>query len=433
MRHRATVPTLARVPPEESAVAQLRLMTGRALALEPVRSAAIDQTRLGALAPLPRSLEASDAALLAAIVQHRLVDLLEPKAAVLGFSDQVREALATARAARRRALLVQQLELGEIQQSLSAAGIDSLVLKGLPLAVQTTGDPGARGAGDIDLLVSVTAVADVRHLLLARGLVAKPGYDVQPGTWAWRHVLAHSNSLSFEGALTNVDVHWRLDSTYDALPDAATVMARRATVDVGGFAVDALGPRDLLAQSCFHAAKDRWRWLRSLVDIYRLARLPESWEGRSVADLSDLERRTLTVAFAALGTPDDVPADLRLLNRPERRAPRYVAVALAAQRDPAQEAPIPGVETIRLLRYLRHAGASRRDLGHGLLAIAVPTRIVAGVSSRSAWTGVPAVLLRRLGRGLRDVVLRRRSAGPERPGGSSSAAPSEPPVLGSTR
>ncbi|NHA01554.1 hypothetical protein G5V59_21850 [Nocardioides sp. W3-2-3] len=67
------------------------------------------------------------------------------------------------------------------------AGIDHLVLKGPALAVQTTGDPTARGSGDVDLLVAPTDVEPALDRLLTAGWTCRAGSTVDRASWSWRH------------------------------------------------------------------------------------------------------------------------------------------------------------------------------------------------------------------------------------------------------
>lgn len=346
------------------------------------------------------------AELLFAVTRHRLIDLLDDHAAGLELPTPFAAPLAELRAAGRPLVMVQLLELGDLQAALADVGVPALVIKGLALAVQTTGDPAARGPGDIDLLIPPDAAEAAHAVLTERGWSLYPDEVVAPGTWAWRHVLRNACALAYLGPGSNVDLHWRLDTTVDALPAFEELWARREQVDLGGLAVQTLGRPDLLAQSSFHAAKDRWRWLRSLVDVHRLARLPEVWDG----PLHPLEVRTLAVTRAALGLPAGVPDDV--LARIDAVRPDQVRRALADQERPASRTNrTPGVESVLNLRYLVSASKTPRDLARSVVATTLPIRMVANVDSRTAWTGIPTTLLRRVRRLFRRTfALTRREA-----------------------
>lgn len=349
--------------------------------------------------------------LLFSVTRHRLLDLLDTHAEALGLPGALARPLAELRASGRRLLMVQLLEIGRVQGLLEAAGVPALVIKGLPLAVQTTGDPAARGPGDIDLLVPPGAAETVHRLLTSHGWALRTDAAVEPGTWAWRHVHRTTCALPYLGAAANVDLHWRLDTTTDALPEFAELWERREVVDLGGVAVATLGKGDLLAQTCFHAAKDRWRWLRSLVDVHRIAAMPEVWSGVGPGSLRHLELRTLAITQAALGLPAQVPVSVLAEMGAVPAGP--VRRALADQERPAPKSlATPGVESALNLRYLVAASHTPRDLTRSVVATTLPVKMVAGVHSRTAWTGIPATLWRRLRRlGRRTFAWARGTSG----------------------
>lgn len=336
-----------------------------------------------------------------AITRHRLVTLLAPRAEALGLPAEVASALQDLQAGQRQTLLAQQLELADVHGLVTGSGVPCLVIKGLALAVQTTDDPAARGPGDVDLLVPPASVPQV-HLALARnGWRLRADGHVSPGTWAWRHVLRNTCALTYVGPGSNIDLHWRLDTTVDALPTFEELWARREQVSIAGSSLGTLGRRDALAQSSFHAAKDRWRWLRSLVDVHRLAGLDGALG--DAADLHRLELMTLAVTRTAIGLPADLPDDVsaRLDRLPQRRVER----ALRDQELPALKgSATPGVESALNFRYLLTASTSARDVKTSLAATTLPVKVVTGIESRTGWTGVPVAVWRRM------IRARRRTA-----------------------
>lgn len=350
--------------------------------------------------------------LLAAVRRHRVEELVTAQAAGLAVPAALVDELAVGRDATRHALMVQVLEVARVRALLSEAGIRSLSFKGPALAVQTTGDPAARGRGDIDLLISPDQVVNAHRVLCSHGWALRTGSEVEPGTWAWDHVLRSFNAFTYDGSTAAIDLHWRLDPTLDALPDFEEAWSRHEVVDVGGVAIPTLGRADVFGHASLHAAKDSFRWIRNLVDLHRLARDPRTWDRDSVADpLRRLEVEALAVTRFVVGLPPTVPADVlaRLDRVPASRLNRAVRI----QEGPAQAAvPFPGVESLRLMRYMVDASRTRRDLAHSLVSTVLPVKAVVGVRSRSAWTGVPLTLwyrVRRLRR--RSVAWARREPG----------------------
>lgn len=352
------------------------------------------------------------AELVEAVRRHRVADLVCTHASALGLSEEVAGQVAALRAAGKRAVMVQLLELERLCAVFAGAGVRALTMKGPALAAQTAGDPSARGSGDLDLLISPDDVETAWRLLEANGWRMRLGTEVEPGTWAWEHVVRSFNAFTFDGPGSTVDLHWRLDPTLDALPGFEEVWARREAVDLGTFGVETLNYVDLLAHTSLHAAKDYWRWLRNLVDVYRIAADPRTWERPFATDpLRRLEVETLAVTRFVLGLPPGVPA--HVLARLDRVPASVLTRALAAQERPVYATyPFPGLESMRGLRYMLAASPTARDRRHALVATVLPVKTVVGIDARTAWTGVPLTLwhrIRRLRR--RSVAWARRESG----------------------
>jgi len=345
------------------------------------------------------------AELVEAVRRHRVAELVATHAEALGLSPEVAGPVAELRSTSRRGLMVQLLELDRLRSVFGAAGLRSLAIKGPALAAQTAGDPAARGSGDLDLLISPVDVEAACRLLGEHGWQMRHGSEVSPGTWAWGHVMRSFNAFTFDGPGSTVDLHWRLDPTLDALPGFEEVWNRRELVDLGAVQVETLSHADLLGHTSLHAAKDYWRWLRSLVDVHRIAADPRTWERAFDQDpLRRLEVETLAVTRFVVGLPDAVPAPV--LARLDHVPAAVLTRALAAQERPVYDPyPFPGMESMRQLRYLMAASSTGRDRRHAAVALVLPVKTVVGVEAKSAWTGVPVTLWHRVRR------LRRRSVG----------------------
>jgi hypothetical protein len=343
------------------------------------------------------------AELVEAVRRHRVAELLSARAEGLGLAPDVAGPLAELRAAGRRNLMVQLLELERLYAAFGSAGVRCLAIKGPALAAQTTGDPGARGSGDLDLLISPVDVEAACRVLAENGWQMRQGSEVSPGTWAWGHVVRSFNAFTFDGPGSTVDLHWRLDPTLDALPTFEEVWERRETVALGALQVDTLGAGDLLGHTSLHAAKDYWRWLRSLVDVHRIAADSRTWERHlDGVPLRRLEVHTLAVTRFVVGLPPAVPAPV--LADLDRVPSSVLSRALAAQERPAYATyPFPGLESMRALRYMLAASPTGRDRRHAAVATVLPVKTVVGIEAKTAWTGVPLTLWHRIRR------LRRRS------------------------
>ena len=339
--------------------------------------------------------------LVAATVRQRVVDLVHAQAAALELPVELVEGLSRVRTATRELVPLQLLELARMRELLEGAGVRYLAIKGPALAVQTTGDVGARGFGDLDILVDPRSVDALVDLLSDRGWrssVPLPGQE----SWAWRRILYTANELTFYGASCSVDLHWRLDPTLDALPAFDALWDRRELLRVGGVEVPTLSPADALAHLCLNAARDEWRWLRSLVDIHRTARLEGAWKS---GHLSGLALRALVVTDALVGLPLETPgwARDRVTTVPPRVRDRLVREAIRGEEGVEKAPEKPASRSWPSMRYQIAASASPRDVRRMLGTLVLPGWAVRDVAASSAWRGVPA------GVGRRTSDLTRRS------------------------
>lgn len=339
--------------------------------------------------------------LLAAVARHRVVHLLDAHAATLGLPAEIAEPLAERRHADRYSGAIRLLEVRQVQQVLSAAGIRWLLVKGAALAVQTTGDPQSRGTGDIDLLVAPADVWAAQQALQDEGW--RPRVPVPAaGSWARRHVMDVEYEIALDRPTSIVDLHWRLDPTHDGLPGFEDAWALRTTVDIGGTEVATLAPRHALTHACHHAAKDEWRWLRSLVDVHRLARLPAAWDG---GPPGRVDLQSLQVTSACLGLPATVPPDV---DRAVHHVPaRVLRRAHAAQGRPVfRERSLPGTYGLGIARYRVTASPVPRDVVRTVAATLAPFASVADLDDPTGWTAVPRLVWRRTAWVLRRLGAR---------------------------
>jgi hypothetical protein len=335
--------------------------------------------------------------------RHRVTELLHAHADDLDlaglFGRELVDRLAADHATTVRGVAIQVLELGRVLRAFDEAGIAVLALKGPALAVQTAGTGTARGYGDLDLFVDPATVESAQEVLIAHGWEPRTFGSAPPGTWAWRHLLRTFNEIAFDGRASSVDLHWRLDPTPAALPYFPHAWARRELVSLDGLpaGVPTLARQDAFVHSCWHAAKDEWRWLRSLVDVHRLARQPEVW-ARWTDRRAELGtrpvRNTLALTEGVLGLPAAVPVELR-----RRRAARPVVRRARARQlhEPTSRHPLPAAQSLRDLRHRLTAARRPRAVALAVAAVAAPAPSLAGIEDRSAWTAVPKLALKRIG------------------------------------
>jgi len=323
--------------------------------------------------------------LLIAVRRHRLFPLLHAHGRELGLPGDVVGALDEWHQQARRGVLVQAVDTVGAWQALTDAGISALAVKGLALAVLTTGRVDARGAGDVDLLIPPDRVADAHGVLTARGMKLHEDGRIEPHMWAWRHVNRWGCALIYYGPGAEVDLHWRLDLAPEDRTPFDSLWERREQVMVGGTQIPTLSRYDALRHSAAH--REGWSSIRTLVDLRRLARDPEALAGE---EFTPTALSSLAIARATVGLPDAVPA--RLHDQLDQVSP---AVLERAQRLHAQDLPAGfggGRGTARDVRYLLGAGRDAAGLRLAAMTAVLPAHAALPVRSRTAWTGVPMAL-----------------------------------------
>jgi hypothetical protein len=244
-----------------------------------------DASLLEPLAPLPRAgpallanlgeLPAVD--LLATIRRQRLECLLHGDPYVAELLPALWPSLQ--HLARREVMAALALAslTREISRLLEHAQIPLLVIKGVPLALQTTSSIAARGRGDLDLFVDPSDVLRSVAVLQAAGFHVFAASDLgfidasllgRYCRWLYYELpLFRQKGEKLEA----IDLHWRLDLGYKDLPIFCCCYAQSSHVLIGDTSICTLDLPYAFQHACAHAAKDNWMCLRNLVDIHRLA------------------------------------------------------------------------------------------------------------------------------------------------------------------
>lgn len=348
--------------------------------------------------------------LLAAIGRHRVTDVLRTHSDVLGLPAGISRALDAARQRNRKRLMLQSFETVRALRLLGDRGIDALVFKGQALAVQTTGQADARGAGDIDLLVAQDAVAEAHRALTSSGWALHPCGRVEPEMWAWRHVARWGSALTYLGDGGDVDLHWRFEPIRGAHPELSELWPRREHVEVGGVRVATLGRSDALRHLAGH--REGWIWMRTLIDLRRLAREPSVFDGELLAPAAV----SLAVARETVGLPAGVPG--RVHDQLDR-----VPVALLERARTGHGLPVTrtfagGAGSALAFRNNLASSRSLADVGQAAVILVLPAHAALPVRSRTVWTGVPMAFWLRARNFARGVLARIRPGAPcaEQPG-----------------
>lgn len=206
--------------------------------------------------------------------------------------------------------------------ALAAAGIPTMVLKGVALLVAHYRDPGARPMSDVDILVPGERIDEALDALEGIGWRGDPARSWLSRGW-------HAGTLAIPGGLT-ADIHRH--ATYEARYPAADkgFFAHGIPLEVAGVATLAMGPSDQLLHTLVHGL--RWSIARSPIWIPDAAVVLRSGE-------VDLER--VVARASALRLRCALAEGLNLVNRTLGPIPEAatLAAALTAR-------PIPRAERV---------------------------------------------------------------------------------------
>jgi hypothetical protein len=183
------------------------------------------------------------------------------------------------------------------------AGLPVLVIKGLPLSLQTTGLISGRGrSGDLDLWVAPRHLADAIRLLEQLGFQREWGEGPLNLEGArWRYCRWTGYEVTLRRQWQTIDLHWALSYAWAEVPDFEEAWHQRDRVDLHGHQIPTLSPCHAFLYACAHAHKDQWRSLRDLLDIERLSRPLGSADLGSLAGYRSV-RLSASVTHALTGS-----------------------------------------------------------------------------------------------------------------------------------
>jgi hypothetical protein len=215
-----------------------------------------------------------DRAFIAEVRRQRLEIFLNPHLADLGFPAEVSDQISTWANQLRLKAMSCAVATREAWAALNSAGIDSLVIKGVALSLQTTGSVAGRGPGDIDLWVRPNDVGSAVRVLGVLGYRMSASTTTSDfSSWRGRYTKWAAFELQLERNGLPLDLHWQLSGARHGLPTFDDAWRDRDSVDIGGTEISTLSLLDAFVHSCSHAHRDGWGSLRSLIDIDRLSRL----------------------------------------------------------------------------------------------------------------------------------------------------------------
>ena len=204
---------------------------------------------------------------------------------------------------RRREVLrgaSQYAAMRRVTGALDAAGVPSLILKGLPLGKRVYGSPFAKSSIDLDLLVPEDGFAAAAAALRSAGWRrTMPAFRETPARMGWYDSVV--NQHVFARDRIRIELHRRLlpnpflfDPAFDRL------WSRALTIEIGTERFRTPGDGDNLLYLAAHGMLHFWRRLKWLCDFAALLR---AVDGHVIADAvsrARAERMEHVVAAAFL-------------------------------------------------------------------------------------------------------------------------------------
>ncbi len=259
-----------------------------------------------------------------ALSRHRLIAAvaagISPETAAMAPSS-LRSWWSTQRRTDQRQVVAHVALAARLHRHLDGAGIRALFIKGPFQAMQATGQSAARGAGDLDLIVSAADFDRALALLITAG--AEPQEEPLAGPLqAKLESVHHAATLRWSGVL--IDLHRRLDPAPHLMRvPFDDLWQRRNLVRLAGYDFPTLDALDTCVLAASHGCRDNWSQLRQVVDFVQLlSRVTETAPMQAVADRAQ-----------------------------EHGVTRRLAVALAVSRILVPELPLQGVAASQLARW----------------------------------------------------------------------------------
>lgn len=210
--------------------------------------------------------------LLAAAEWHRVEQVLAPHALDLGFHQAIAQALVAASRASQLKAMATAADTVRVSALLEGSGIPHMVVKGVPLSIQTTGSPFGRRSADVDVLVDPSDLRRTVQVMAAAGMERHPDSpDPDSALFGLVQRTSKEALLYLDGR--QVDVHWRLDQARSSLDwTLQELLESAAWVSIGDRQVATLSRSHGAIYNAAHATSDGWPRLRSVVDQARLLR-----------------------------------------------------------------------------------------------------------------------------------------------------------------
>lgn len=185
--------------------------------------------------------------------------------------------------------LTMTAEIARLRDHLAASGVDSLFVKGAPLAMLAYGTTKLKMSLDIDILVSPRDIGAVCEVLTGLGYHREvPDASIPPeGLGAW---IEHFKETSWRhpDLRTSIDLHGRLATNPQLIPDIGLASPRESVEIRPGSTVATLRQDYLMVYLCVHGAEAAWSRLKWLADLAAMVAAISEEELAQVEALSTL-------------------------------------------------------------------------------------------------------------------------------------------------
>ncbi|EGV18549.1 nucleotidyltransferase domain-containing protein [Thiocapsa marina] len=301
---------------------------------------------------------------------------------------------------------------------LRSENIPHIVFKGFALSSTVYEHPALRQFGDIDLLLHPD------HLDRACHLCEDIGYSRIYPQFMLRNPLIqqlspkqlivyenyyHEFTLQSRDELMPLDLHWRWSPRmYPSDPDLSTVWNEATPLSFGGVSALTLSAEHQLLNVCIHAARDRWKQLKWVVDIDRILRSTGAFDWERLQHFAKASRAErilrigIQVAHHLIETPipPEAPKYVRKKARQRDLAPVLSALFLP-EKQPSRTLRCLGINEV----YFRIHGMSLHQIQYFLQALIMP-RPADEVTFNVPWIDQPLWKLYRPVRVVKSCIRR---------------------------
>ena len=210
------------------------------------------------------------------IIRHRIITTLNKEKEILNLMPNLEKDLEILFQIEKMEAMKIASTTKEIAALFANENIPMLVIKGIPLSIQTTGNLLMRGCGDLDVFV------DINNLFHAIEILKNNQFVIAGKDTAIESNIFYRNYQKFVNSQITlykkksdtfqvIDLHWRISNIRGFLPEFKSFWDNKGEININSQKVFTLSKKDAFLHSCLHAENDNWMCLRNILDISRLA------------------------------------------------------------------------------------------------------------------------------------------------------------------